>query len=142
MKTYAEIDHLDLSINGFPNKFPVLYLVTEEDIKRIKGLFIKANLIGFGPDIRSVPFGSTLEYSLSVGDVLEKMDKLPEIQEDQYWILKQVVHWNPIEDLEKLLENYIEYCNTMQKSETAAALRQVIEDLKKDIEHERELKIR
>jgi len=139
MKYFALSETMDLSVTGYPNKFPVLYLATTQDREEIKALFIEANLRGFSADIRSVSFGPSFGYHKNVGEVIQIFDTLPIVDEKEYWVYKSIPHWNPLEDVKSLLARYVDFHNAAEGSELKESLQEIAMKFNEEIQKEREV---
>jgi hypothetical protein len=137
MKYYGIIGEINnLEAKGFPNKFPMFAICTEEEKRRYSATMVKASHFGFNPKIRKLCFTLRCNEGYTHEEVFELVKTLPEIPEDVFKLLKDIPHWNPIIEATQILERYIEMVDAnieiMEKSEdTREALNISFEDTQK-----------
>jgi hypothetical protein len=122
---YAKIEEIQTEIPGFPKKYPIIWLISDEEIRELKELFITANILGYLPEMRSVSYDGRMEFAYRMSDVLNKLEDLNELTSVEKEILDQIPCWNPFEDSKILLTKYIVMMEETQTPE--------MEDLKVEI---------
>ena len=140
MKYFMDIENLELNVKGYPNAFPILWLITSEEKDEINRLMIEATTNGFHVDIKSLVFGRNLEPSFALEKVFQKMDSLSEIDKNLYDILNIIPHWNPFEDTKKLLKKYLDFINNIDDGYTSDFYRD-IDKIIKEVEEARDVRL-
>jgi len=112
MKYFVKIENIETNLRAGPKiHYSRIYLASDEEIKKIKGLVIKAAVMGFNPrrrvikpkELSSLVWGADIDYQM-VLDVFKEMD---ETTEDVYCALKEVSAFFPIQDGIQQLEIFI-----------------------------------
>lgn len=144
MKYYCEVDTVDVLQQGYLkdayDKYPVLFILTDEDIRELKMLFTAAGIKGLSVEAHILPFGGVLgQKHFKISELLEKIKTLPEISEIEYATYQNVLAWKPYDDLKVLLKKYIEYHEALDQSDKAAEIDEILSKAFKEVENEREI---
>ncbi len=118
----------DINVKGFPSKFPMFFLATQEEMFDYDKLMLKSIASGFDPKIRKLCFtlGCTEGYNHEI--IRQMIKDLPEIPEEKYILLKNIVHWNPVLEATRVLENYIALAEAAQESPTAELIKEYMHE--------------
>jgi len=109
MKYFGEIGTLELEpIPKFPDKFPVFIIMSEEEKRKYNSLMVAAAQRGFSMSKRKVCFTLGCKEGYTHEEIFNEVKKLPEISKEEYTLLKQIPHWNPMEHAVTVLVSYLE----------------------------------
>lgn len=117
MTYFNTIDTLEPRVEGCLRELTVFYNFTEEDKKRINVALLKATQLGFSVNYRAIAIKDLKRniIPMTAKEVLEKMQEANEVTEEQWIFLNSLPHWNPILDLERTLNMFIEQITNLGK---------------------------
>jgi hypothetical protein len=114
---------------NFPEKFPVFWIATPELIGAIQRKFLKATEFGMDADYRKICATRKCKEGLSFREVLDGTSELQEISETEYKILITIPHWNPVEELNRLLDQFLAQENLRDKEQQETILNHIFEKM-------------
>jgi hypothetical protein len=128
MKYYGMINEItDLSVNNFPTKFPMFFLGDQLQIDEYNRLMLKSMSLGFDPKVRKLCFTLGCKEGFTHEDIFNLIKDLPEIDEERYILLKNIIHWDPVVEATKVMSNYILLVEAAQESPAAEAIKEHFE---------------
>jgi len=109
MKYYGNLTTLELNnFKNFPNKFPIFNIITDKERLSFNALMVAAAQRGFNMNKRKICFTVSCEEGFTHEYIYNMLKELPEISEEKYMLLKDIPHWNPIEQSFNILKSFIE----------------------------------
>jgi hypothetical protein len=128
------LDKMELSAKGFPKEFPVIWLATDESLLQFKKAFIDSKLKGYDPDMRVIKFCPKESLTFTISEIYDRIIELEknEIDEDLFNIMVEIPHWNPIQDANYAMTNYIQFYEEYQNNKAADELRKQLFDIVKE----------
>lgn len=129
IKYFGMVSELDgIDVKNFPNKFPMFFLGTSVEIDAYNRLMLKAISGGFDPKIRKLCFTLSCREGQTHEDVFNIIKDVPEIDEERYILLSNIVHWNPVVEATRILENYLELLKTMDEARETSPLKEMLDE--------------
>ncbi len=92
--------------NTIPMDYPIFLAGTEEDLNQIQRNFVNATMKGFSPDFRKICATSSCNEGYTVRGLMETIGDIPEVSPEEYNLLMEIPHWNPIKKLFNTLSAY------------------------------------
>ena len=121
----SELDGID--VVGFPKKYPMFIMGTNIDLDKYNAAMIKAISKGFSPTLRKLCFTLKCSEGYTHEDIFNLSKELPEVTEDNYTMLNNIVHWNPIVEATKVLHRFIELADAQQEKIQDPEMQKMIE---------------
>jgi len=94
-------------VGKFPEAFPVFWLATPETVAGVQRKFLKATEFGMDASTRKICATKPCYEGLTPKYVLDTISELEEISEHDWQLLSSIPHWNPIEELNMLLDQFL-----------------------------------
>jgi hypothetical protein len=134
IKYFALVSEIyDLNVTGFPNKFPMIFLATQETIDEYNKLMLTAMTHGFDPKTRKMCFTLGCAEGYTHSDIYNLIQTLPEVSEEIYSLLDNIPAWNPVKLSIESLKKYIKLIKTFDEGtfaeNSADAMEKVITEL-------------
>jgi len=134
---YAMVSEIEgLELTGFPKKFPMFFLVTDSELNTYNALMIKAVARGFSTSLRKLCFTLGCKEGFSHEDIYNLSKELPEVDEEHYTFLKNIVHWNPILEASKVLQRFIDLADAQQAKIQEPEMQEMIKTAFDDVASE------
>lgn len=106
---------VEFEVDKYPKKYPGFILFTDEDAKFIKARVIQATINGLDLKIRKINFSTNGSDGMFLDKILEKMDEAEEISEELFNLYSEIEHWNPLEDLDRILDEFVRFKQAVEE---------------------------
>ncbi len=117
------------TLNTIKMDYPVFFACTGEERERIQRNFADATLKGFNDHFRKVCATLACREGYTVRELIEKMEIVPEVSEEEYNLVIDIPHWNPIKQLDITLIDYTSAIAQAYKESESDGSNEVYEDL-------------
>ncbi len=88
--------------------YPMFIRFTSEEKDSIQRNYISGQIHGLGPDFRKICITNRCTEGFTYRELMEEIKKIPECSEEEYNLFADVPHWNPVEKMGLILEQYTE----------------------------------
>lgn len=110
---------LELEVPGYPKEYPAYFIFNEEDIISLKSILSKAIMNGIEPEYRKLCFSPNCKEGIKLKDLMNIIDDKSNFQiinETEARVYMSIPHWNPVEDLLNILNEFNATAKEMKTS--------------------------